>query len=146
MYYKPGRVQKLDSPFDKLPVDPQANHLWAQGQQSLAAAEKNERTWSPEYFALWQNGAKSSALESIPLIVLTRAQGGFKDLDITAAQQESERESEQVQLVALSTRGEPRIIECGEDMQVEAPDAVAKAIQDMLKIVRQSHEVRRNSQ
>ena len=145
MYYKADRVQKLDAPFDKLPADVQASHLWAQGQQSLASAEENERTWSPEYFALWHNDVKSSTLDSLPLIVLTRAQGGFKDLDIPAAQQESERKHGQVKLVALSTRGEQRIIESGEDMQVEAPDAVAQAITDIVKIVRQSHSSRRKS-
>jgi hypothetical protein len=66
-----------------------------------------------------------------PRLVLTRARGGFKDLDITAAQQEIERQRSQVQLVALSTNGEQRIIESGADMQGEAPEDVVRAIHDV---------------
>ena len=139
MYYREGKAEAVDQPFDRLPGDVQKLQLWAQSQRALAAAEENERTWSPEYFALWHNDPKLSTLGAIPLIVLTRAQGGFKDLDITAAQQEAERKRAQAQLVALSTHGEQRIVASGEDMQVEAPGAVAGAIEDVVKIARKRH-------
>ena len=145
MYYKAGTVEAVEPPFDRLPVDVQKLQLWAQSQRALAASEENERNWSPEYFALWHNDPKSSTLGAIPLIVLTRAHGGFKDLDITAVQQEVERKRAQAQFVSLSTRGEQRIIESGEDMQVEAPDAVASAIQDVVKIARGSAPVQRKA-
>lgn len=144
--YKQANAVVVGPPFDRLPGDVQNLRLWAKSQRALAAAEENERAWSPEYFALWHNDPKSSTLGAIPLIVLTRAQGGFRDLDITAAQQEAERKRGQAQLVTLSTNGEQRIVASGEDMQVEAPGAVAGAIEDMVKIVLKSPLVRRTMQ
>ena len=73
---------------------------------------------------------------SLSLIVLTREHGGFHDLDIPAAQQEAERLDNQKHLAALSKRGEQRIVASGEDMQLEAPQAVVQAIQDVLSMAR----------
>jgi pimeloyl-ACP methyl ester carboxylesterase len=136
-YYQEGGVRTLDAPFDRLPRAEQQLHLWAQSQRSLAAAEENERTWSPEYFALWHADPGSSRLQAIPLVVLTRAHGGFKDLDISAVQQEAERKAAQSRLVALSTRGEQIIVDSGEDMQIEAPDAVVEAVRKVIDAARQ---------
>jgi pimeloyl-ACP methyl ester carboxylesterase len=145
-YYKAGNVDTIEPPFDRLPPQAQRLHLWAQAQRSRAAAEENERTWSPEYFANWHAHPESSTLGSIPLIVLTRAQGGFSDkLDIPAAQQEAERKQNQSRLAALSKYGEQRIVASGEDMQVEAPDAVVQAIQDVLESARKNSSRQTNS-
>jgi pimeloyl-ACP methyl ester carboxylesterase len=132
-YFNPANAQKIEPPFDRLSPDLQALHVWAQSQRSLAAAEENERTWSPEYFAKWHDHPQSNPLGSVPLLVLTREVGGFHDLDIPATQQEAERKANQLRLAGLSTRSEQRIVDSGEDMQVEAPDAVVQAIQDVLK-------------
>jgi len=141
-YFNAAKVQKIESPFDRLAPDLQALHLWAQSQRSLASTEENERTWSPEYFARWHDQPAPNPLGSIPLIVLTRKDGGFRDLDIPAVQQEAERKTNQARLAALSKNGEPRIVGSGEDMQIEAPDAVVQAIQDVLKIVRKNSSVK----
>jgi pimeloyl-ACP methyl ester carboxylesterase/quercetin dioxygenase-like cupin family protein len=138
MYYHPANAQTLDPPFDRLPPDLQALHLWAQSQRALAASEENERTWSPEYFNRWHDHPESATLGSIPLVVLTREHGGFRDLDISAARQEEERKTNQRRLAALSSRGEQRIIASGEDMQIEAPDAVVQAIRDVVRAATQS--------
>lgn len=135
-YFNVERVQKIESPFDRLPPDLQTLRLWAQSQRLLAATEENERTWSPEYFARWHDHPESHPFGSIPLIVLTREQGRFHDLDIPAAQQEVERKTNQIRLVALSKSSKQRIIASGEDMQVEAPAAVVHAIQDVVKTAR----------
>jgi pimeloyl-ACP methyl ester carboxylesterase len=146
MYYKQGNVQKIDPPFDRLPPEIQTLHLWAQSQRNLAASEENERTWSPEYFALWHAKPDSSKLGSIPLIVLTRAEGNFSDkLDIPAAQQESERKQNQARLAALSKNSEQRIIASGEDMQVEASDSVTKAIRDVIDVINKIRFVKRQN-
>jgi pimeloyl-ACP methyl ester carboxylesterase len=145
-YYKPAATETIPPPFDRLPLDIQKLHLWAQSQRSLAAAEENERTWSPEYFARWHANPESGTLGSIPLIALTRGQGGFHDgLDIPAAQQETERKQNQSRLAALSKNGEQRIVASGEDMQVEAPDAVVRAIQDVLEAARKSSSLQLKS-
>ncbi len=104
-YFNPAKVRKIEPPFDRLPPDLQTFHLWAQSQRSLAATEENERTWSPEYFARWHDHPESNTLGSISLIVLTRENGGFHDLDIPASQQEAERKTNQIRLAALSKRG-----------------------------------------
>jgi pimeloyl-ACP methyl ester carboxylesterase len=141
-YYKPAKVETVEAPFDRLPPDIQKLHLWAQSQHSLAAAEESERTWSPEYFARWHANPETSTLGAIPLVVLTRAQGGFRnDLDIPAVQQEAERKQNQSRLAALSKNSEQRMVAGGEDMQVEAPDAVVQAIQDVLIAARKSSTV-----
>jgi pimeloyl-ACP methyl ester carboxylesterase len=133
MYYNAAQAQTVEPPFDRLPPDLRALHLWAQSQRALAASEENERTWSPEYFALWHAHPEAGTLGAIPLIVLTREHGGFRDLDIPAAQQEEERKKNQARLAALSSRGEQRIVASGEDMELEAPDAVVEAIRDVAK-------------
>lgn len=130
-YYKPGTITAIAYPFNLLPSDTQKLHLWAQSQRSLAAAEENEREWSPEYFARWHADRDANKLGSVPLIVLTRANGGFHDLDIPAAQQEAERKQAQSRLAGLSKKGEQRTIASGEHMEVEDPDAVVQAVHEI---------------
>jgi len=132
-YFDPMKAQKIEPPFDRLAPDLQVLHRWAQARRSLAAAEENERTWSPEYLAQWHDHPELNPFGSIPLIVLTREHGGFHDLDISAAQQEAERKTNQTRLIGLSKSGSQRIIVSGEDMELEAPDAVVEAIQDVVK-------------
>lgn len=145
-YFNPARVQKIEPPFDRLSPELQIVHLWAQSQAALAAAEENERTWSPEYFACWHQHPEAARLGSIPLVVLSREQGGFHDLDISAAQQEAERKTNQMRLASLSSNSDERIISSGEDMQIEHPELVVQAIKDVLTAAREhtSIEVRRN--
>ena len=136
-YFDPARVRRIEPPFDRLPLELQRLHLWAISQSHLAEAEENERTWSPEYFAYWHQHPEAARLGSIPLIVLTREQGVFHDLDISAAQQEVERRANQVRLASLSTKGEQRIVSSGEDMQIERPEVVVQAIEDVCKATAQ---------
>jgi hypothetical protein len=73
----------------------------------------------------------------VPLLVLTRAEGGYGDnLDVPAAQLDSERKERQAQLAALSSNGNQRIIRAGHNMQLEAPDDVAEAIKEVIHAVR----------
>jgi hypothetical protein len=123
----------VDPPFDRLPPDLQKLHLWAQSQRSLAAAEEEEREWSPEYFARWHNDPNSARLGAIPLIVLTREAGGFHDLDITASQQELERSRNQRALATISSRGEQKIIRSGENTEIENPEAIVDAVHKVSK-------------
>lgn len=67
------------------------------------------------------------------MIVLSRKEGGFHDLDVSEAQQERERKANQLRLVALSQSSEQRVVASGDDMQLEAPDAVVHAIHDVVK-------------
>jgi pimeloyl-ACP methyl ester carboxylesterase len=146
-YFNPARVQKLEPPLDRLTPELQQVHLWAQSQAALAAAEESERTWSPEYFACWHQHPETARLGPIPLVVLTRERGQFHDLDISAAQQEAERKTNQMRLASLSTNSNQRMVASGEDMQIEHPEVVVQAIDDVLIAAREHSsvvEARRN--
>ena len=127
----------VEPPVDRLPAHLQSLHLWAQAQPRLEEAQGSERDWSPEYFARWAATPQEGSLGRVPLIVLTRAQGGYGDgLDVPAAQLESERRQRQQQLVRLSRRGRQVIVAAGHDMHLEAPDVVARAIRDLVEAAR----------
>jgi pimeloyl-ACP methyl ester carboxylesterase len=123
----------IEPPFDKLPQDVQNLHLWAQSKTEMQMAAMSEREWSAELMANWRAKPQAGTLGAVPLIVLTRADGGFgNDLDLPAAELEKQRKQAQADLAKLSTRGKFVTVPSGHNMQVEAPDAVVKAIQEMI--------------
>ena len=74
---------------------------------------------------------------SLPLIVLTRRDGGYKeDLDVPAAQLERERKDGQEKLTRLSSNGEQGFINSGHNMEIEAPADVSTAIRMMVDRIR----------
>jgi pimeloyl-ACP methyl ester carboxylesterase len=123
----------IEPPFDKLPPDVQKLHLWAMAKMEMQMAAMSEREWSAEYMAKWRAAPQAGTLGALPLIVLTRAEGGFgNDLDVPAAELERQRKQAQSDLAKLSTRGKFVLVPSGHNMQVEAPDAVVKAIQEVI--------------
>jgi hypothetical protein len=74
----------------------------------------------------------------IPLIVLTRAEGGYSDGDyeIPPAQLEKERKEGQAKLTLLSTNSMQIIVHSGHNMDLEAPDAVTAAIRKVVEAAR----------
>jgi pimeloyl-ACP methyl ester carboxylesterase len=134
----------VEPPVDRLPAALQQLHLWAEAQPQLEEAQGSERDWSPEYFARWAAAPQEGSLGQVPLVVLTRAHGGYgDDLDVPAAQLDVERRRRQQQLVRLSRRGRQVIVAAGHDMHLEAPDVVARAIRDLVETARRSPAVRR---
>lgn len=130
-------VNSVDPPFDRLPSKIQKLHLWADAQPALSDAENSEREWSPEYFAQWHAKSQAGILGAIPLIVLTRAKGGYGEgLDIPPLQLEAERRKTQAGLTLLSTNGIQRIVQGGHNLQVEAPGEVVQAIRDVVEAAR----------
>jgi len=128
----------LEPPFDRLPPEQQRLQLWASSQPALVDAVKSEIDWSPEYMLIMHNVPQAGTLGSRPLIVLTRAKGGFGDnLGVPAAELERERLQTQAQLVKLSVRGRQIIVDAGHNMEIEAPDQVTSAIQAIVAEVRQ---------
>jgi pimeloyl-ACP methyl ester carboxylesterase len=127
----------LEPPFDRLPADTQRLHRWAESRPSMQDARASESSWSPEYFALWHAKPQEGSLGSVPLLVLTRAEGGYgDDLNVPAAQLDAERKERQAHLARLSSNGSQRIIRAGHNMQLEAPDEVAEAIKWVIQAVR----------
>ena len=128
---------KLDRVYKRLPVREQKLQLWAQGLPSLEDAENSQREWSEVYFAQWLAKPGEGSLGRLPLVVLSRAEGGYtEDLDVPAAQMEKERKEGQVRLFQLSTNSRQFIIRSGHNMQLEAPEDVSTAIRRVVDAIR----------
>ena len=121
-----------------LPQAEQSWHLWAQTLWKLYDAENDQREWSNEYLAAMHRTSQEGSLGAIPLIVLTRAEGGYgNDLDVAPAELERDRQEGQARLTRLSRNGKQIVLRSGHNMHLEAPDAVADAILEVLEAVRQ---------
>lgn len=134
----PQTQAPLDSMYRVLPAAEQKMQIWAQSLPQIDEAENSQREWSGEYFAKWLATSQTGILGRIPLIVLTRAVGGYSDsdYDIPAAQMETERKEGQAKLALLSTNGKQVIVHSGHNMDLEAPNEVTAAIRDVVEAVR----------
>jgi pimeloyl-ACP methyl ester carboxylesterase len=134
----PQAQQPLDPIYNVLPPAEQKLQLWAQSLPEIEDAENSQRDWSGEYFAKWLATPQAGTLRGIPLIVLTRAEGGYRDGDyeIPAAQLEKERKEGQAKLTLLSTNSMQIIVHSGHNMDLEAPDAVTAAIRKVVEAAR----------
>jgi pimeloyl-ACP methyl ester carboxylesterase len=134
----PQELQTLDPMFKVLPPDAQQMQIWAQQQPGVYDAQNSETEWSGEYFAKWLATPQPGTLGNIPVIVLSRADGGYHDddLDIPAAQLEKERKEGQANLARLSSNSKQIIIHSGHNLNLEAPDDVTAAIREVVEAVR----------
>lgn len=129
--------QPLDAMYKVLPPAKQKMRLWAQSQFEIQDAEGSQMDWSSEYFAKWMASPQAGTLGKIPVIVLTRADGGYgNDADVSAAQMEKERKEGQTKLAQLSGNSKQTVIKSGHNMNLEAPAEVASAIREMVQAVR----------
>ena len=127
----------LDPLYQHLPPHEQELQLWAQALPGIQDAENSQHEWSPEYLQEMYDAPQDGSLGAIPLIVMTRAEGGFSnDFDIPAAQLELERKEGQAKLVLLSRNSKQIIVRSGHNMHLEAPADVAAAIHDVVEAVR----------
>lgn len=128
----------LDPMYNVLPPAEQKLQLWAQSLPQTDDAENSQREWSGEYFAKWLATPQAGILGTIPLIVLTRAAGGYSDADydIPAAQMEKERKEGQAKLALLSTNSKQIMVHSGHNMELQAPDDVTAAIREVVEAVR----------
>ena len=134
---KDASKDPIEPPLDKLRPEDQKIHMWAVAQPSLEAAENSQRDWSPESLALMHSTSQKNILGNRPLLVLTRAAGGYaNNLDVPAADLERERLTCQKALTQLSTNSTQRIIACGHQMNLEAPNEVAEAVREVVDAVR----------
>lgn len=134
----PDELKTLDPMFKVLPPDQQKMQLWAQQLPAVYDAQNSETGLSGEYFARWLATPQAGTLGSIPLVVLSRADGGYRDgdADIPAAQLEKERREGQAKLVLLSSNSKQILIHSGHNMNLEAPDDVVAAIRVVVEAVR----------
>lgn len=130
----PTSTVTIEPPYDRLPARERTLHMWAAAQPAIEAAENSQREWSTEYFARWLRTPQQGTLGALPLIVLTRAHGGYgNDLDKPAEELERVRLASQRALAGLSSRGEQRIVESGHNMHLEVPEVVTQAIFDVAR-------------
>lgn len=127
----------LDAMYNALPPAQQKLQLWARSLPQIDDAENNQREWSSEYFAKTLATPQTGIVGAIPLIVLTRAEGGYdNDLDIPATQLEKERTKGQAKLTLLSANSKQVLVHGGHNMELEAPDDVTAAIREVVEAVR----------
>lgn len=133
----PPELQQLDPMYKVLPEADQKLQLWAQKLVEIQDAEGSQTDWSGECFAKWLKTSQAGSLGNIPLIVLTRAEGGYgHDQDVAGAQLEKERKEGQAMLVKLSTNSRQIIVKSGHNMDLEAPEQVTAAIRTVVEAVR----------
>lgn len=135
---QPQGPNELDPMYKVLPEAIQQLQLWAQALPQTEDAEGSQREWSSEYFAKWMKTPQTGTLGNVPVIVMTRAQGGYADADVSATQLEKERKEGQAMLVKLSTNSRQIIVNSGHNMEVEAPDEVTAAIRSVVEAVRKA--------
>ena len=133
----PPELKILDPMFKVLPPDEQKMQLWAQQLPAVYDAQSSETELSGEYFAKWLAAPQAGTLGKIPVIVLSRADGGYSDgdYDIPAAQLEKERKEGQANLALLSSNSRQVTVHSGHNMNLEAPDDVTAAIRDVVYAV-----------
>lgn len=133
----PQAPQQLEPLYKVLPDAEQKLQLWAQSLLEIQDAEASQMDWSGEYFAKWMKTSQAGTLGAIPLVVLTRAEGGYgNDQDVPGAQMEKERKDGQAMLVKLSTNSKQVIVKSGHNMELEAPEEVTAAIRMVVEAVR----------
>lgn len=140
--------RKLNPLYERLPLAEQQLQLWAEAQPGIEEAENSQREWSTESLEALHASHQEGTLGEMPLVVLTREKGGYSDkLDVPAADLDRERLAGQARLVRLSRKGRQVIVPAGHNMEIEAPDAVAAAIREVVSEARSLQErPRRNAQ
>jgi len=140
----PPELKKLDPMFAILPAEQQAMQLWAQQQPGVYDAENSETQWSDEYFAKWLAAPQKGTLGEIPVVVLSRDEGGYRDgdADVPAAQLERERKEGQAKLALLSSNSKQVVIHSGHNMNLEAPDDLSNAIHAVIDSRRRHQPLR----
>lgn len=140
----PQAQQPLDPMYNVLSPAEQKLQLWAESLPEIDDAENSQREWSGEYFAKWLVTPQAGTLGTIPLIVLTRAEGGYSDGDyeIPAAQLEKDRKEGQAKLTLLSTNSKQVIVHSGHNMELQAPEDVTAAIRRVVEAARRHGKLR----
>ena len=134
---QPQPANELEPLYKSLPPAQQKLHLWAQSLPGVEDAENSQREWSEQYFALWLADPHRTSLGKLPLLVLTRENGGYEDADVPATQLEQERKDGQSKLTHLSTNSRQILVPSGHNMNLEDPAAVSDAIHQVVEAVRQ---------
>ena len=125
----------IEPPLDRLSPEDQKMQIWAQTQFSYFKAASSEMDWSPEDVAdMYKNKGQSEyMLGNIPLIVISKGDGGFAGM-ADSAELEEQRLDLQKELSLLSTNGKHIIdMHSGHNIHLEDPDQVIRAIEEVIR-------------
>ena len=128
-------AQPLDPMFKALPPAARRLQAWAQALPQMEDAEASQREWSSEYFAKWLN-PQAGTLGAISLLGLTRAEGGYEDSDVPAAQLERERKARPGDARQVSSNSRQVVLKSGHNMNLEAPEDVTRAVREVVEAAR----------
>ena len=134
----------IEFPLNKLSPVLQQLQIWAQSQPSYRDAAMAEMDWSPEDVAdMHKNKDKLSyKLGNIPLIVLTKGNGGY-DGRTDSAELENERLKLQGELVHLSKNSKHNIDKnSGHNIHLEDPVIVINAIKEIFWSIKNNKHLR----
>ncbi len=136
----PAADRKLEAPYDRLSPEMQRYQLWAEAQPAFRQAVGDEMDWSPEELQkMYENRGRSEyMLGDMPLVVLTRGEGGYADLPgVSAAELENERLRLQADLAGLSSNS-VQIIDkkSGHNIHLEDPATVIEAFRRVVDAAR----------
>ena len=124
----------IEPPLDRLSPEDQKMQLWAQTQFNYFKAVSSEMDWSPEDVAeMYKNKGKPEfMLGNIPLIVISRGDGGFSGL-ADSVELEKQRLELQDDLTHLSTNSKHIIDKnSGHNIHLEDPPTVILAIKEVI--------------
>jgi pimeloyl-ACP methyl ester carboxylesterase len=128
----------IEYPLTKLPKKMQQWQVWAQSSTVYRREAGNEMNWSPEDVADMYKHQQSSQyrLGNIPLIVLTRGDGGYGGRSDSILL-ETERLKLQQKLVALSSNSKWIIDKkSGHNIHLEDPSLVIRSIREVFDAVK----------
>jgi pimeloyl-ACP methyl ester carboxylesterase len=135
----------VEPPLDKLSPADQKLYLWAIVQPFLPISVGSELDSSQEVIAGWYSSQKISSvpLGDIPLIVISRGEGGYPDTpEVSGKQLEQERKEQQAELVHLSRNGKQVIAEhSGHNIHLEDPALVMQQIREVVEAARSKRKL-----
>jgi len=121
-----GDAASVDALYAPLTPQEHAWRAWAEARPEFAAARDSETTWSPDYLQAMHDHAGDRTLGDIPLLVITRREGGYEDRPgAPAAGMEAERVAQQAALARLSTRSRHVVAEIDHNPNLSDPAFVA---------------------
>lgn len=136
----------IEPPLNKLSPEDQKLQVWASSLPGLPVAQGSELDSSQEEIAKWYAEKKIStnSLGDIPLVVITRAEGGYSDTpEVSAGELERDRREEQQELVRLSRNGKQVTAEhSGHNIHIEDPDLVTREIREVVTAARKRAALR----
>ena len=137
--------EAVEPPLDKLPPEDQKLYLWAIVQPFLPISVGSELDSSQEVIAVWYASKKLSSvpLGDMPLIVISRGEGGCPDTpEVSGKQLDQERKEQQAELVHLSHNSKQVIAgHSGHNIHIEDPALVIQQIRDVVETVRNKRKL-----